>query len=257
MKTIGKLFGTLLAAGLALSLLGSAATSTCAAPKASGTDDKKEEKLTESPEWVTKLDAAKHADQLFVVAGIGDTTAYVSMHRKDTDGKWIQIMTTPGFIGKKGLGKVKEGDMKTPVGTFRFTKAFGIAEDPGCKMPYQQVTKDDYWSGDPRPGYHYNEMVNIKDYPGLNTRDCEHIIGYTTEYQYCLNIGYNEEGIPGKGSALFLHSLGSMKPYTGGCVAIPQDKMVIVMQNVTEDCVVVIDSLKQLSPELYKELDLG
>ena len=35
-----------------------------------------------SPEWVTKLDAAKDSEQLIVVAGVDKTTAYVTMHEK-------------------------------------------------------------------------------------------------------------------------------------------------------------------------------
>ena len=46
-------------------------------------------------------------------------------------------------------------------------------------------------------------------------------------------------------------------PYTGGCVAIPKDQMIKVMQNVDEDCVVVIGSLKDLIPELWDEWGLG
>ena len=64
----------------------------------------------DSPEWVTKLDAAKDAKQLFVVAGYERSTAWISMHEKDEGGKWKMIMTTPGYIGKEGLGKTKEGD---------------------------------------------------------------------------------------------------------------------------------------------------
>ncbi|MBQ3972348.1 MAG: hypothetical protein II687_09175 [Selenomonadaceae bacterium] len=41
-----------------------------------------------------------------------------------------------------------------------------------------------------------------------------------------------------------------MKTYTGGCVAIPQDKMHFVMQMVRPDCVVLIDSLKNIAPAL-------
>lgn len=37
----------------------------------------------DSPEWFTKLDAAKDCDQMIVVAGVGETTAYVTMHEKD------------------------------------------------------------------------------------------------------------------------------------------------------------------------------
>ena len=208
------------------------------------------------PEWIGELEQAADAEQLFVIAGIGPTTATVSMHQKDSDGNWKQIMTTPAFIGKKGLGKTKEGDAMTPVGTFHFTQAFGIADDPVCSIDYYQVNEDDYWSGDQREGYHYNEMVNINDYPDLDTENSEHIVDYDREYQYCLNISYNEEGTPGLGSAIFLHCMGPFKPYTGGCVALPKDQMIKVMQNVQTDCVVVIDSLQNLSPETWESLNL-
>ena len=212
-----------------------------------------EAERADSPEWVAKLGEAKNADQLFVVAGVGQTTAFVSMHEKDASGNWKMILSTPGYIGKLGLGKTKEGDAKTPVGTYHFTKAFGIAEDPGCKgFDYFQVTEDHYWSGDGREGYHYNEMVSIKDLPDLDTENSEHIVDYHEHYQYCMNISYNEEGVPGEGSAIFLHCFGPEKPYTGGCVSIPNDKMATVLQNVNKDCVIVIDSLETLSPETWE-----
>ena len=212
--------------------------------------------VNDSPAWIGEMGDQQNTDQILVVAAVGETTAMVSLHQKDAKGAWKQIMTTPGFIGKNGLGKEAEGDGKTPVGMFTFNKAFGIAKNPGCPIEYQQVTRDDYWSGDQRPGYHYNELVSIKDLPDLNTADSEHIIKYTDEYQYCLNLNYNEKGTPGLGSAIFLHCLGAYKPYTSGCVAIPVDQMRIVMQNVDPDCLVVIDSLKTLSPETWSELGL-
>lgn len=209
-----------------------------------------------SPEWVAQLPEAATSDQLFVVAGVGETTAYVSMHQKNEKGEWEQLLTTPGYIGKKGLGKTKEGDGKTPVGTYHFNFAFGIADDPGCAIEYHKATDDSYWSGDPREGFRYNQYVDIKDLPELDTNECEHIYDYYVHYQYCLNISYNEEGTPGLGSAIFLHCLGPQKPYTGGCVAIPQDKMVKVMQNVREDCAVVIGSLKDISGSTWEEWGL-
>ncbi len=213
--------------------------------------------LEDSPSWVAGLPEAKDADQLFVVAAVRENTAYISMHEKDKDGNWKQIMTTPGFIGKKGLGKTKEGDAMTPVGTFGFNYAFGIADDPGCAIKYQKVTEDDYWSGDQRDGYHYNEMVSIKDLPDLSTDDSEHIVDYVNEYQYCLNISYNDDCVPGAGSAIFLHCLGPIKPYTGGCVAIPEEEMVTVMKNVDPDCVVIIGEMKELCPDKYEEFGLN
>ena len=93
----------------------------------------------------------------------------------------------------------------------------------------------------------YNEMMNIRDYPELAMDDSEHIVDYEYEYQYCLNISFNEDGTAGRGSAIFLHCFGQRKPYTGGCVAIPENLMKLVMQSVTEDCVVVIDTMEHLN----------
>jgi len=204
-----------------------------------------------SPEWVGKLDAAEGAEQLLIVAAFSEdaTDAWVSLHQKQSDGSWHMIMTSPGFIGKNGLGKTREGDGKTPTGVFRFNRAFGIADDPGCAIPYVKVDDDSYWSGDPREGYRYNELVSLKELPGLDLEsgDSEHIMDYPYHYQYCLNISYNEEGMPGLGSAIFLHCLAPAKPFTGGCVSIPEDHMRYVMQTVNSSTVVVIDTYEALS----------
>ena len=188
-------------------------------------------------------------DQMIVVAGIQDTTAWISMHERNSSGEWEQIMTTPGFIGKNGLGKVKEGDHKTPVGTFRFDYAFGIAPDPGCAIPYVQVNENHYWSGD--WDYKYNQFVDVREAPAnFDTRYSEHLIDYNPHYIYALNMGYNAECIPGKGAALFMHCFGPKNPYTLGCVGLPEEKMRFVMQHIRPGCACVIDSLTNLGGTL-------
>ncbi len=207
--------------------------------------------LVESPEWVVNLPAAQDpkTEQLFVVAGMGmdKTTATISLHERDGNGDWKQVLSTPGYVGKNGLCLDEdhaEGCGQTPIGVYHFNKAFGIAPDPGCNLPYVQVNDDIYWSGDENQAY--NEMVNINDYPDLDMGNSEHIVDYEYEYQYCLNISFNEDGEAGRGSAIFLHCFGLKKPYTGGCVAVPEYIMKQIMQYVTEDCVVVIDTFENL-----------
>ena len=209
-----------------------------------------------------KLAGKKYTCKITVAEEVPNTTAWISLHEKQADGTWKMKMTTPGYIGLNGLGKTKEGDAKTPVGEFKFNKAFGIADDPGCKIPYVKVDDDIYWSGD--TNYHYNEMVNIKDYPQLNKEDSEHIIDYLYQYQYCLNVSYNEAGTPGLGSGIFVHCVGSCKPWTGGCISMPQDRMKCLMQNVDPEAVVLIDTYANLSggadwPSSYwpEELEKG
>lgn len=199
-----------------------------------------------SPKWVAALPAASEAEQLVVAAAYGKNTAWISMHEKDAQGLWHMIMSTPGFIGREGLGKTREGDGKTPVGVYTFNRAFGIAEDPGCALPYVRAGEDTYWSGDVREGRHYNELVSLKEFPDLDKENSERILDYYLQYQYCLNISYNQEGKAGLGSAIFLHCFGDRKPFTGGCIAIPEDKMRFVMQHVSPDCRIVINTLDNL-----------
>ena len=209
------------------------------------------QEVADSPEWVRNLPAAKDekTKQLFVVAGYGmdKSSASVSMHQRDEEGKWKQILSTPALMGKNGMCPDQdhvEGCGQTPIGVYGFNKAFGIADDPGCAIPYVKVTDKTYWSGDEKN--HYNEMVDLGDCPDLDLENSEHIVDYDYEYQYCLNISFNEDGTAGKGSAIFLHCLGSKKPYTGGCVAVPENIMKLIMQNVREDCVVVIDTVDKM-----------
>ena len=164
------------------------------------------QQAADSPEWVTALPAAQTADQLFIVAGMGmdKTTAFISMHERDAAGAWKQILSTPGFVGRNGLcpdAEHAEGCGQTPIGVYRFNRAFGIAADPGCALPYLQVDDNLYWSGD--PDRHYNEMVDIREVPELAMDDSEHIVDYEYQYQYCLNISFNEDGVPGRGDEFF------------------------------------------------------
>ena len=197
-----------------------------------------------SPEWVEKLEAAKTSEQMIVVAGIGKTTATISMHEKNIEGNWEQIISTPGFIGQNGLGPAREGAAYTPTGTFLIDKAFGIADDPGCKMDYIKINNNHYWSGDTRTGMHYNEFIDINDCPNLDKKNSEHIIDYLIPYQYCLNMGFNSECTLNAGSAFFLHCFGSKAPYTYGCVSVPREIMIVIMQAIKPGCVITIDTLE-------------
>ena len=205
-----------------------------------------------SPEWVTKLEAAQNEElkQLIVVAGVDKTTAYFTMHERDSEGNWQQIIASPAFIGLDGLGKANINDCYTPVGTFTIDKAFGLAADPGCAFEYTQVDDNYYWSGDGREGMHFNELVNIKDVPELDTENSEHIADFDYAYQYVLNMGYNAECVEENGFAFFLHCFRVNRTYTGGCVGIPENIMKFVMMHVEPGCQITIDSLEHMGGDL-------
>ena len=215
------------------------------------------QKIVDSPEWFKKLDAAKDCEQLIVVAGVGETTCYVSMHEKDADGNWKMILQAPGYVGLEGMGKADSYHATTPIGTFTIDKAFGIADDPGCQMEYTKVTEDDYWSGDMREGMHFNEFININDVPALDKDSSEHLIDYTYEYTYCLNMGYNSKCVPGEGSCFFFHCMSLVKPYTGGCVAVNEAVMRLIMQKVRDGCKITINKAEALGIDLNEARDFA
>ena len=197
-----------------------------------------------SPDWVKNLPAAKNCEQMVVVAWLGGSSAQVSMHEKFS-GQWEEIMTTHAYTGENGLGKTRAGDHKTPVGTFRFDFAFGLKPDPGCAFPYTQINQYHYWSGD--WNYKYNQFVDIRYAPAnFETYGSEHLINYNPFYNYALNMGYNAECTPGRGSALFMHCSKPGRPFTLGCVAMPEDKMLFIMQHIQPGCLCIIDSIQNL-----------
>ncbi len=196
-----------------------------------------------TPQEAGRLAAAQDTDQLILVGATGGSDALFSFYEKGADG-WKEVFTRDAYIGKNGLGKDREGDAKTPVGVFHFTKAFGIASDPGCSMEYVQVDDTHYWVGDGKSPL-YNQFVSTRDHDDFDKKESEHLIEYTKPYVYCLNISYNEQGKPGLGSAIFLHCY-SNNTYTGGCVAIPEGDMRTVLRKVKKGCRIVIAKLGDL-----------
>lgn len=141
-------------------------------------------------------------------------------------GVFTERIGTSGFIGRNDSGKTREGDGKTPIGTFTVGKAYGIADDPGSRIPYTKVTNDMYWCGRSDSPY-YNTLINAaRSGPGD-----EHLIEYTEAYQYLLDIGYNPECAPYRGSAIFLHC--SRNQPTAGCIAIPREEMAATLRVIT------------------------
>ena len=200
--------------------------------------------MMEDVEKIAKLEVAKYADQMIIVAVSEDGTNLCMYEREDaTDGAnesaWKLLLETDAIIGKNGLGKTKEGDRKTPVGVFRFTKAFGILENPGAKMEYIQVNKNHYWVDDSGSNY-YNQFVSTEAV-APDWSSAEHIMDYGKSYHYVLATSYNCENVPGAGSAVFLHCMSEKSEATAGCVAVPEVYMREIMRRVKPECVLIID----------------
>lgn len=154
----------------------------------------------------------KNVNQLIFVKYTGGSDAELSMYQKAKAG-WKRILVCPCFVGRDGIGKCREGDARTPTGTFALIRAFGIKENPGAAMGYIRIHKHLYWCGDT---HCYNRLIDIRKKP----HDCkgEHMIAYAPQYNYGMVLDYNKRCVYPKGSAIFLHCTGSRK-YTEGCVA--------------------------------------
>lgn len=163
-------------------------------------------------------------NQLVFVRYTGGSSAKVQMYQK-SGRKWKRIVNCSGYVGSNGIGKTKEGDKKTPTGTFNLTQAFGIKADPGAGTSYVQINQYLYWCGD-QP--YYNQLIDIRNHP--HTCRGEHLIDYTPQYYYGMFLDYNKDCVYGKGSAIFLHCTGS-NPYTAGCIAVSQENMIKIIQN--------------------------
>lgn len=174
-----------------------------------------------------KLDCAAQTDQIVLVDYKGGSNATLSIHEKRA-GVWTELYSCDAYVGKNGIGKTKEGDNKTPVGTYNLTAPFGIKANPGANGAYTQVTKYHYWCGTSGSEL-YNQLVDMRVTGRKYTSSDEYLINYKGEYNYCMFIDYNAKGEAGKGSCIFLHCMGK-KTSTAGCIAVPENVMKKIIQ---------------------------
>ena len=184
------------------------------------------------------LSAASSCDQMVVVKYKSGSSATLTMHEKGDDGIWRQTLSSAAYVGKNGIGKTKEGDRKTPTGTFNLNTPFGIKANPGTALDYVKVTQYHYWCGASGSKY-YNQLIDTRVTDRKRTSSDEYLISYKGVYNYAAFIDYNASGTAGKGSCIFLHCTGSNK-YTAGCVAVPESVMVKILKALKTGCKIVI-----------------
>lgn len=197
---------------------------------------------------VKDMRAAQEAQKLVLVVGQGGSKIEVSYYKKDDGENWNQVFETEGVYGRNGgTWDKKEGDGMTPYGTYGINKAFGILDNPGSILPYTKLTENDYWVDDSGSG-HYNRMVNTTQ-TAVDWNSAEHLVKVAPYYNYVLSLDYNEEAVPGKGSAIFVHC--TEEGYTGssGCICIGEEEMKTLVMEADDTMKTVIvpseDALKE------------
>ncbi len=187
--------------------------------------------------WDKLLDKyadSKTVNQLIFVKYQGGSKAKVYLYNKSGK-KWKQVLSCTGYVGKNGIDKTKEGDKKTPTGTYTITGAFGKKSKPTTSLNYTKVNKYLYLCADKS---HYNELIDIRDYPNHKCTG-EHLSEYGSVYNYGLFLDFNSEGVYKKGSAIFMHCTGSYK-YTAGCIAVSQSNMLKILKTLEDGAKICI-----------------
>ena len=132
-------------------------------------------------------------------------------------------------IGKKGSTNYKkEGDKKTPKGTFKVENLY-FREDrikkPLTLLKCIKIKKDIGWCDDISFPKKYNKLIKIKKqirHEKLKRKD--------NKYDLLIPIKYNfTKPITGRGSCIFIHLTKNYMP-TAGCIALRKKDFLILLK---------------------------
>jgi L,D-peptidoglycan transpeptidase YkuD (ErfK/YbiS/YcfS/YnhG family) len=132
-------------------------------------------------------------------------------------------------IGKKGLTKnKKEGDKKTPKGTFEIENLYYRRDrlgKPITSLKCIEIKKDMGWCDDINVPKKYNKRIKIEKkfrYEKLKRKDYK--------YDLLIPIKYNfKKPISGLGSCIFIHLTKDYRP-TAGCIALRRKDFLIMLK---------------------------
>lgn len=159
----------------------------------------------------------------------------MSAIRVDTAARTLTAFgeTIPCLIGKAGATDTadkREGDAMTPRGTYAI-RALLVRPDklaaPNTRLPWRWLHPSDGWSDGVRDAA-YNRPVR---HP--HPFSAEHLWRSDGLYDLIVILGHNDTPpVPGMGSAIFLHCTAE-KPYTQGCVAVPREALLAVVEQLS------------------------
>ena len=132
-------------------------------------------------------------------------------------------------VGKKGLTKYKkEGDKKTPIGTFEIENLYfrqDRIKKPHTSLKCIKIKKNMGWCDDIHFPKKYNRLFKIEKkikHEKLTRRD--------HKYDLLIPIKYNYKSTTiGKGSCIFIHLTRDYKP-TAGCIGLKKKDFLIMLK---------------------------
>ena len=142
-------------------------------------------------------------------------------------------------IGKKGLTKnKKEGDKKTPIGTFKIENLYfrkDRLKKPLTSLKCIEIKKNMGWCDDIRFPKKYNKLIKIK-----KKIKHEKILRRDHKYDLLIPIKYNfNKPITGLGSCIFIHLTKNYKP-TAGCIALNKKDFLIIAKLIKKNTTIKI-----------------
>jgi len=137
-------------------------------------------------------------------------------------------------IGKKGSTKnKKEGDQKTPRGTFEIENLYfrkDRKQKPLTLLNCIEIKKDMGWCDDVSFPRKYNKLFKIKKkikHEKLTRKDYK--------YDFLIPIKYNfKKPVTGNGSCIFIHLTKDYKS-TAGCIALKEKDFLIMAKLIKKD----------------------
>ena len=142
-------------------------------------------------------------------------------------------------IGKRGITyKKKEGDQKTPKGTFSFKSIFYRKDrmrNLKTTIKKKIITKNMGWCDDSNSKY-YNKLIKLPFKKKAEKMWLEDRI-----YDVLVVIDYNiKPVIKNKGSAIFLHIAKKNYPPTKGCIAINKKDILFLINKINNKTKLII-----------------
>jgi L,D-peptidoglycan transpeptidase YkuD (ErfK/YbiS/YcfS/YnhG family) len=163
-----------------------------------------------------------------IASGYGTTYATVTAYQKSSTGWHVVFGPWSARIGRNGFappGQKREGDGRTPTGSYGFSFFFGVDAAPsGLHYQWRHAATYDVWDDDSSSA-RYNEWVDTRY---ANAGASPEPMDQTPAYDAAAVIAYNTARTPGLGSAIFFHvSHGSP---TAGCVSVPYADVVAMLR---------------------------
>ncbi|MGA9045349.1 L,D-transpeptidase family protein [Sulfuricurvum sp.] len=168
------------------------------------------------------------SEQLAVVLSPELNATSASLQRYEKQNTWVKIGDkVPVTLGRSGLGYgafkqplKNEGDGRSPTGLFPITSTFGYDQNTTFKLPYWHADENLYCVDDVNDS-RYNKMLRIYDKSSLPS-SYEVMRRPDGVYRYGAVIGYNDSGVKGRGSCIFIHLNHADKHPTSGCTAMDE-----------------------------------